>query len=248
MSQFYLYRHIRNDINVPFYIGIGKVNPNPKFQTDTQIYQRAFSKSLISGRNDTWKSIVATTSYDVDILYESDDKDLIEEKEKEFIKLYGKLIDSNGTLANIENGGISGKKGHRSSVLKHSVPYFAYKHTGEFYKRYDTRRDAARELSVNEQNISVCANKNRGVFGGYQFFKEYMGEMVAERKYIKHGGRAICVLDIKTKTIIEEIPTFTSFKKKYNKEQPAAYFILNNRLSIAGRKFCFKDNIPNEYK
>lgn len=250
MATFYLYRHIRHDINMPFYVGMGKVNEKPKYPTDTQIYQRAFSKSwsTLRGRNDAWKSIASNTTYDVDILFESESKNVIEEKEREFIKLYGKIIDKNGTLVNIQDGGIKGKKNHRSSVLKTATAYFAYKHTGEFYKKYDTRKDAASELGVLEPNITVCANKLKGVFNGYFFFRKYMGDKVPARKYIKHGGRAIYGLDIKTKTIVEELPTVTSFMEKYNREQSAAYIILNNRMSISGRKFCFKEDIPDGYK
>ena len=91
----YLYRHIRLDINQPFYIGIGGLN---KFDN----YKRAFSKN---SRNVYWKKIVSKTNYCVEIVYESDDINTILDKEKEFIKLYGRKDLKTGTLANQTDGG-----------------------------------------------------------------------------------------------------------------------------------------------
>lgn len=98
MLKYYIYRHIRPDKNVPFYIGRGE-NYN-----DRSIYRR--SKSL-KGRNYIWKSIVKKNddNYLIEILYESNSLSEIMEKEIEFIKLYGKIIDGTGTLCNLTNGG-----------------------------------------------------------------------------------------------------------------------------------------------
>ena len=63
-----LYRHIRKDLNVPFYVGIGK-NLN-----------RAYSKSH---RNNHWLSIVQKTEYDVHIVFDEIDYEFAKEKEKE---------------------------------------------------------------------------------------------------------------------------------------------------------------------
>ena len=51
----YLYRHIRKDLNIPFYIGIGSDDK----------YQRANSKTH---RNSHWLYIVNKTDYEVEIL------------------------------------------------------------------------------------------------------------------------------------------------------------------------------------
>lgn len=52
----YIYRHIRLDKNVPFYIGIGS--------DDEGFYLRAFRK----GRNAHWNNIVKKTDYLVEII------------------------------------------------------------------------------------------------------------------------------------------------------------------------------------
>ena len=85
----YVYRHIRLDKNEPFYIGIGKTE------------KRAYEKIK---RNQFWYNIVAKTNYKVEILFDNLTWEEAGEKEKEFIKLYGKKA-NNGTLVNITDGG-----------------------------------------------------------------------------------------------------------------------------------------------
>lgn len=84
-----LYRHIRTDLNCPFYIGIGKS------------VDRAYSKTH---RNKHWTSIIKNTEYEVDILFDNISYSLAKEKEREFILLYGRKVDG-GTLCNITMGG-----------------------------------------------------------------------------------------------------------------------------------------------
>ena len=88
----YVYRHIRKDLNEPFYIGIG---------SDLH-YKRAYQ---IKSRNNFWHNIVSKTDYDVEIIID----DLTWEdaciKEKEFIALYGRKDLNNGILTNLTDGG-----------------------------------------------------------------------------------------------------------------------------------------------
>jgi len=87
----YVYRHIRLDKNEPFYIGIGS----------DKTYHRANKKSQ---RNIHWKRVVAKTDYEVEIMLDDLTWKEACEKEKEFIKLYGKS-DSGGILTNMTDGG-----------------------------------------------------------------------------------------------------------------------------------------------
>jgi len=98
--MYYLYRHVRLDINQPFYIGIG----TKKITKTTHIgqYERAFDKRQ---RNKYWYYVTNKTLYRVDILYEDKSIEIIKNKEVEFIKLYGRKFTKSGILTNILEGG-----------------------------------------------------------------------------------------------------------------------------------------------
>lgn len=99
-GKYYLYRHIRLDKNEVFYIGIGS-----KYVSENNLYinySRAYNKS---SRNRFWKNIINITNYEVEILLESDDLSFIKQKEKEFIKLYGRKDLKEGSLSNLTDGG-----------------------------------------------------------------------------------------------------------------------------------------------
>lgn len=85
-----VYRHIRLDKNEPFYIGIGLTE------------KRAYTKK---GRNKLWKNVVSKSDYEVEILMDGLTWKQACEKEKEFIKLYGRKDLKTGTLCNLTCGG-----------------------------------------------------------------------------------------------------------------------------------------------
>ena len=88
----FLYRHIRLDKNEPFYIGIGSKNN----------YDRAY---CVKKRNRIWNSIYSTSDIEVEIIVDGLNWEQIKEKEVEFIKLYGRIDNNTGILANLTNGG-----------------------------------------------------------------------------------------------------------------------------------------------
>jgi group I intron endonuclease len=140
----YVYRHIRKDKAQVFYIGIGTRSGN----------HRAKSKS---SRNKIWNSIVKKTDYEVEMLFEDVDLDFAIEKEKEFIKLYGKMIDGTGTLCNLTDGG-------EGSV--------GFKHTEEFKKRLSESRKGVKPKNtrkgfiVTEETREKIRLANTGKFKG----------------------------------------------------------------------------------
>jgi len=106
MLRYYLYRHIRQDTNKVFYIGIGsKCKLHNSFKSFTHEYSRAFSHKH---RNKHWENIVSKTIYDIDILFETNDINVLKEKEIEFIALYGRKDLGKGTLCNLTDGGDGG--------------------------------------------------------------------------------------------------------------------------------------------
>lgn len=90
----YLYRHIREDKNEPFYIGIGS----------DSTYKRA-NQAKKERRNNIWNKIVSKTLYKVEILFDDLTWEEACDKEKEFISLYGRIDNGTGLLANMTNGG-----------------------------------------------------------------------------------------------------------------------------------------------
>jgi hypothetical protein len=98
-----VYRHIRLDKNVPFYIGIGKVIGRHKDKNN---------------RNKWWKNIVAKTQWESEILFEGLTKKEAAKKEKEFIKIYGRMSHNRGTLCNITAGGEGTQGVVRSAAYK----------------------------------------------------------------------------------------------------------------------------------
>ncbi len=102
-GKYYIYRHIRLDTGVPFYIGIG--TKDLKFNSKYEIiYKRAFNKP---SRNKIWWDIVNKTDYDIEILMESEDYNFLLRKETEFVKLYGRINLGTGILSNLTDGGDS---------------------------------------------------------------------------------------------------------------------------------------------
>jgi len=113
-QTYYLYRHIRKDTNQVFYIGIGTKwmkYPNNEYR----IYHRAYTKNY---RNKWWRNIVNKTPYSVEVIFETNDRELIKVKESEFILLYGRKDLGNGTLVNLDAGGVGSNGRVLSSETK----------------------------------------------------------------------------------------------------------------------------------
>jgi hypothetical protein len=140
-----LYRHIRLDKNEPFYIGIGKTE------------KRAYEKIK---RNQFWCNIVAKTDFEVEILFDDLSWDEAGEKEKEFIKLYGKKNNKTGTLVNITDGGggILGVRHTEESKRKISIA-----------SKYMIRKPISQET---KDKISKSLTGREGANKGYKHTQE----------------------------------------------------------------------------
>jgi hypothetical protein len=141
----YLYRHIRLDNNLPFYIGIGSDNS----------YKRAYDKSE---RTKHWKNIVKSTDYKVEILLDDLQWEEACEKEIEFIKLYGRKDLKEGILCNFTNGGEGnfGRILSQATKDKISKNVSGVKH-GMFGKTHNAKainliKDAASKKVLNTLN------------------------------------------------------------------------------------------------
>jgi len=100
MKKYYLYKHIREDKNEVFYVGLGTKNKQDiKYNT----YTRAHNKIR---RNKYWKNTVnKIVNYKIEIFLESDSYEEIKNKEIELISFYGRKDLGLGTLTNMTDGG-----------------------------------------------------------------------------------------------------------------------------------------------
>jgi len=144
----YLYRHIRLDKNEPFYIGIGSDNN----------YKRAFAKNK-GDRNKIWHDIVAKTNYEVEILLDNLTYNEVLEKEKEFIKFYGRIDKHTGSLSNLTDGGegVLGIIHSEETKRKLSQKIKGCKHTLEAIEKI--RQTSKRPCSEEKKKKLSLANK-----------------------------------------------------------------------------------------
>lgn len=104
LREHFLYRHIRKDLNEPFYIGIG--TKPLKYNGIRTEYKRAYDISP-KKRSVFWTKVFikSNENIEVHILFESTDYNLIKQKEQEFIALCGRKDTKKGCLVNLTEGG-----------------------------------------------------------------------------------------------------------------------------------------------
>jgi hypothetical protein len=108
-KTYYLYRYIRHDNNEPFYIGIGTRNDYNSQGYKNKSIKSMYYRAYCNDRNYVCLGIMKKSSYDIEIMYETNDFEHIQDKEKEFISLYGVVYDGSGSLTNLTMGGVSFK-------------------------------------------------------------------------------------------------------------------------------------------
>lgn len=205
-KTYFLYRYIRHDKNVPFYIGKGtridEQSGYPMFSTRS-VYGRAYSKD----RNKTCLGIMNKTGYDIEIMYESTDNSDVEEKEKFFISLYGLVYDGTGTLTNMTKGGTSFKttdeylRNHHMACKKHGVefapkkkPMYMYDLEGNFIEKFDAMNEFSIKYGFGSRSKAYLSEavKRRVSYKGYFFTLEYYEKInIAEYKSIDLGRMPI---------------------------------------------------------
>lgn len=146
-----VYRHIRLDTNEVFYIGIGK--------SETRAYKK-------DGRNRIWNHIVNKTKYRVEIILEDLTVEEAENKEREFIKLYGRIDLKTGTLSNLTVGG--------ESLLGKDNPMYGRGKTVEIDNViFHCIKEAARVLGKHEKTIVYRLNSK-----GFPNYRKLFGENI----------------------------------------------------------------------
>lgn len=239
LREYFLYRHIRNDKNEPFYIGIGVKHAN--YASEKVEFKRAFEKT---NRNKYWKNIVQKTNYKVDILFESNDENVIKGKEKEFIELYKRRDCCGGTLVNMTDGG-DGSFGRKwSDEFRVS---FIEKNSGQNHYNYGKKLS---EETIKKKSESM-KKSNKGWRG-----KNLPKETVEKIRQSKIGNKNPMygkISPLAKKLIdIDTLETFNSFKEasnscKYsfqyisenvNRENNYTPFVLYNTYLEKGLDYC----------
>lgn len=158
---------------MPFYIGKGTVIEN--CVTHEVIYRRAYSNFA---RNKIWKRIVNKTTYDVEIIYQTNNKEEINKKEIEFIKLYGRIDTNTGTLSNLTDGGEGQHEVSKESLKRavekrrmngsyeytakiNSRPVHTYDADGNYIKSYTSKRECSKDLNLDISVIFVGIKDKR---------------------------------------------------------------------------------------
>ena len=142
----YIYRHVRLDTNVVFYIGKGT-------NTDGR-YERANTKRRT---NQDWHDIVNTHDYVVEIVIENLTEKESNEKEKYYILEYGRIDLGTGTLVNKTSGGQGASGAIRSEEIRDK---YRKAQTGK--KASEETKKKMRERKRTPEHIEKMAKANRG--------------------------------------------------------------------------------------
>lgn len=188
----------------PFYIGVGKEEKCGR-------YPRAYS---YQSRNKHWHSIVKKTDYRVDILMEGLEYRKAEEKEKEFIAIYGRVNSNNGILCNLTDGGggtlgvpipshrkkeisifFTGKKLSENHLQKMRDYVFTEEHKNNLRKSLKGR-------VVTKETREKISKANKG----YKMLPEQIEKMkISKRKSFELNGMPPVLEETKKKIMLSQV-------------------------------------------
>jgi hypothetical protein len=147
----YIYRHIRLDTNMPFYIGIGTM--------DNGKYERAYDKN---SRSKEWKEVINNCEYRVEIVLKDVPVEMLGYKEKYFIKLYGRVDLGTGTLVNKTNGGRGACGAIRSEETRKKMSESSKgKAKSEEHRRKNSEVNKGKKLSVEHKKKISESSKGK---------------------------------------------------------------------------------------
>lgn len=229
---YYVYIHTRTDKNEIFYVGVGTVYKNCRKSSKLATrFTRAYDKG---GRNNFWKNIVSKTNYKIDIIFQSEIVEDVLEREKEYIKLYGRRDIGLGTLVNLTDGGdretghivsqetrnkisnttkgkFNGKYGVENANIKKC---YMYDLDGNYIKTFDAVFQAMEEIGLKNIRRSFKGQRcKNGVYyaKGYQFTYSYVGEKIDKYEKLSYLNKFYKPIEIFKDGIL--IEKFSSIKE-----------------------------------
>lgn len=226
----YIYRHIRLDINEPFYIGIGS----------DKNFKRAFDKF---SRNRYWNFVVNKTPYEVEILMDNLTWEQAQEKEKEFIALYGRKDLGKGNLVNLTDGGdgsfgvkvkestrkkiseihkgntnTKGRKHTEEAKIKISIAQIGRKLSDDWKKNISDGHKGKKKSQEHKNKLAEASRGNKNNFGN--IYSEEARRKISEaskRYWEKNRGKKCQSPKEETKRkISESLKLYFKNKKRDN--------------------------------
>lgn len=252
-KTYFIYRYVRLDTNVPFYIGLGtknevKKNGYPNY-SHRSIYYRAYSKD----RNYVCLGIMDKSDYEIDIMYETSDYVHAEEKEKEFISLYGLIYDNTGTLCNLTMGGVKFKttpnyldrsiavrKQNGTFVGRNVKTLYMYTLNGEYIESFSKLKGFYEKYGYGDKdgNGISGAIRNKTSHNGYIFSFQYSEKLdVSEYKIATFKKYPVVQYDCDGKPV-EIYKTMADVSKKIKVSASMAETYIKKNKLING--FLFK--------
>jgi hypothetical protein len=211
--KYYVYKHIRLDKNIPFYIGIGTTDERFSLNMKSR-YKRAFSKEI--KRGSSWHKIYKKAGLKVEIVNEFPDKESVKAEEVRLIKLYGRRDFHVGPLVNHTDGADGRLSPNEHSMkkvgwnlqqytnAKKKTVYQYNSLTGAFIKKWNSLTEASKSFgSISNSGILQSCKKKIKSYKESIWFYDYQGEYVTPKDNIRKSRKMINKLDINTGEIIK---------------------------------------------
>lgn len=168
-------------------------------------------------RNTLWNEFYNSCAGNVKIkiLFEFDNKKEAENKEIDLIKLYGRISDETGVLANIANGGAGGKASRK---------IIEYDKNGLFVRVWKNGVMAGKNYGITQSAIQIAISKKRSAGGSqWRYYDDNTKDLSPINGYVNNGLHPVYQFDLLGNLI-----------QKYDSVSDAARLLNVSDSSISG--------------
>ena len=198
LNNWYIYKHIRLDMNEIFYIGIG----------NKKDFARAYEFRK-DKRNEIWWKIFNKSQIIVEIIDSGLTKEEAAMKEQELIKCYGRIDLNEGSLCNLTDGGDGIWNCKRSDETKKLLslqkigdknPQFGRKQSLELIEKRFSKIRGVKKSEEAKKNQSLGSIKS-GQAKEVEVYKFEDGEFVGKFYAISEACRQLGIFHLSSKAI-----------------------------------------------